>query len=103
MSPDVPRLRYHALGKADRGFVMRYLKKRTTGYSRKKVTRLVRRYLDMGELKKRYGPPVKGFTGIHDLRSTIYGLAFWFPSHELQVTDSPPPANIRQGGSQVCL
>ncbi len=54
------RLRYYALGKADRGLVLKYLK-RTTGYSRQQVTRLVRRYLDTGELKKRYKPPVNGF------------------------------------------
>jgi hypothetical protein len=55
------RLRYYALGKADRGLVLRYLE-RTTGYSRQQMTRLVRRYLDTGELKKRYKPPVNGFT-----------------------------------------
>jgi len=41
------RLRYDALGKADKGVVLRYLE-RTTGYFRQQVTRLVRRYLDTG-------------------------------------------------------
>lgn len=49
------RLRYYALVKADRGVVLRCLE-RTTGYSRQQVTRLVRRYLDTGELGKRYKP-----------------------------------------------
>jgi hypothetical protein len=66
------RLRYYALGKSDRGLVLRYLK-RTTGYSRQQVTRLVRRYLDTGELKKRYKPPVNGFTRKYTSDSPNHG------------------------------
>ncbi len=54
------RLRYYSLSKTDKGLVLRYLE-RTTGYSRQQMTRLVRRYLDTGRLKKRYKAPVKGF------------------------------------------
>jgi len=54
------RLRYYDLSRPDKGFVLRYLE-HTTGYSRQQMTRLVRRYLDVGRLKKRYKAPVKGF------------------------------------------
>lgn len=54
------RLRYYRLNKTDRGLVLRYLE-HTTGYSRQQMTRLVRRYIDMGRLKKLYKTPVKGF------------------------------------------
>lgn len=54
------RLRYYNLSKSDKGLVLRYLE-HTTGYSRQQITRLVRRYLDNGGLKKLYKPPVKGF------------------------------------------
>ena len=54
------RLRYYSLDKADKGLVLRYLE-HTTGYSRQQMTRLVRRYLDTGRLRKRYKAPVKGF------------------------------------------
>jgi len=45
------RLRYYALGKADRGLVLRYLE-RTTGYSRQQVTLLVKKDTTIRGLEK---------------------------------------------------
>ena len=46
------RFRYRALGKADKGLILRYLQ-RLSGYSRQQVTRLVRQYLKTGRLRRR--------------------------------------------------
>jgi hypothetical protein len=56
----VRRLRYHALKRADKGVVMRYLE-RTTGYSRQQLTRLVGRAADGERLAHRYRAPKVGF------------------------------------------
>ena len=37
-------------------------KRRTTGYSRQQVTRLVRQFRERGALAQRYRPPAQGFT-----------------------------------------
>jgi transposase InsO family protein len=54
------RLGYAALGRADKGVVLRYLE-RTTGYSRQQLTRLVGRARNGGVLAKRYRVPEHGF------------------------------------------
>ena len=54
------RFAYRRLGRADKGVVMRYLA-RTTGYSRKPLTRLVGRCLQGAPLAKRYRAPAAGF------------------------------------------
>ena len=57
------RLAYTELGKVERGVVLAYLR-RTSGYSRSQVTRLVWRWksnrLATVPLAKRYGRPAKG-------------------------------------------
>jgi transposase InsO family protein len=53
------RFGYGALGRANKGLVIRYLL-RTTGYSRQQLTRLIKRAL-AGPLKKAYGAPAQGF------------------------------------------
>jgi transposase InsO family protein len=55
------RFRYAGLIRPDKGVVLRYLEK-TTGYSRQQLTRLVARFHDTRQLKKRYRPPKAGFT-----------------------------------------
>jgi transposase InsO family protein len=54
------RFGYGKLKRADKGLVMRYLV-RTTGYSRQQLTRLIKRALAGGRLRKRYCAPVHGF------------------------------------------
>lgn len=58
------RLAYTELGKVERGVVLAYLR-RTSGYSRSQVTRLVRRWksnrLATVPLAKRYGRPAVPF------------------------------------------
>jgi transposase InsO family protein len=54
------RLQYRRLGRSDKGVVRRYLR-RTTGYSRSQLTRLVARGLKGAALRKRYSPPLQGF------------------------------------------
>jgi len=46
------RFRYHSLGRAERGLMLRYLE-RVSGYSRQTVTRLVAQYRDTGRLQRR--------------------------------------------------
>lgn len=46
------RFRYRALGRKDRGLVLRYLE-RVSGYSRQTVTRLVTQYVDQGQVRRR--------------------------------------------------
>ena len=55
------RFAYRRLGRSDKGVVMRYLR-RTTGYSRPQLTRLIGRGLQGQRLIKRYRRPVQGFT-----------------------------------------
>ena len=54
------RLNYRRLGRSDKGVVGCYLR-RTTGYSRSQLTRLVGRGLGGAALAKRYAPPQQGF------------------------------------------
>ena len=54
------RFTYRALGRADKGVVLRYLQ-HTTGYSRQQLTRLVGRARDGAALVKRYRAPAHGF------------------------------------------
>lgn len=61
ISSVLSRFGYQALGRADKGVVLRYLE-RTTGYSRQQLTRLVARCRGGAPLAKRYKPPVAGFT-----------------------------------------
>jgi transposase InsO family protein len=56
----VARLAYRRLRRVDKGVVMRYLR-RTTGYSRQQLTRLIGRCLKGQKLTKRYRRPVQGF------------------------------------------
>jgi hypothetical protein len=56
------RFCYAALCRADKGVVLRYLERTTTGYSRQQLTRLVARCRGGVPLAKRYKPPVAGFT-----------------------------------------
>jgi hypothetical protein len=46
------RFNYRALGRADRGVVLRYVE-RVSGYSRQTLTRLVAQYRDSGKLRRR--------------------------------------------------
>ena len=46
------RFRYRALGRKERGLVLRYLE-RVSGYSRQTVTRLVAQYVDQGQVRRR--------------------------------------------------
>ena len=54
------RLGYAMHGRGDKGVLLRYIE-RMTRLSRQQVTRLVKRYLDKGVLKKRNGAPKCGF------------------------------------------
>lgn len=56
----VARLAYGRLRRADKGVVMRYLR-RTTGYSRQQLTRLIGRCRKGRPLTKRYRRPAQGF------------------------------------------
>ena len=56
----VARFAYRRLRRVDKGVVMRYLR-RTTGYSRQQLTRLIGRCLKGQKLTKRYRRPVQGF------------------------------------------
>ena len=56
----VARLAYRRLRRIDKGVVMRYLR-RTTGYSRQQLTRLIGRCLKGQKLAKRYRRPAQGF------------------------------------------
>ena len=56
----VARLAYRRLRRVDKGVVMRYLR-RTTGYSRQQLTRLIGRCLKGQPLTKRYRHPTQGF------------------------------------------
>ena len=56
----VARFAYGRLRRADKGVVMRYLR-RTTGYSRQQLTRLIGRCLKGRPLTKRYRRPAQGF------------------------------------------
>jgi hypothetical protein len=63
------RFQYAGLTRPDKGVVLRYLE-RTTGYSRQQLTRLVARFHDTRQLKKRYRPPKAGFARTYMLRNT---------------------------------
>jgi transposase InsO family protein len=54
------RFAYRALGRPDKGVVLRYLQ-HTTGYSRQQLTRLVARARGASPLVKRYRAPAHGF------------------------------------------
>jgi transposase InsO family protein len=54
------RLRYRSLPRPDKGVVQQYLR-RTSGYSRQQLTRLIRQFLDTGRLQQRYAAPKAGF------------------------------------------
>jgi len=54
------RFAYSALGRRDKGVVLRYLQ-HTTGYSRQQLTRLVGRARSGAALAKRYRAPAHGF------------------------------------------
>ena len=54
------RFGYRRLGRAGKGLIRRYLK-RTTGYSRAQVARLLRRHRKEGGLSQHYAAPTAGF------------------------------------------
>ena len=52
MEQSLRRFKYRALGRTERGVVLRYLE-RVSGYSRQTVTRLVTQYREHGKLQRR--------------------------------------------------